>query len=114
MLEEIDEDVLKKTVGMTRDEIYQDEEDEFEYDNLAVSDQLYFKSARNRLKKIRELKEEAEKLQKTSIASFYGKKVMKDDYSLWDGWMDRGDGYVQNVERRHSSSDDFRVDYKSV
>ena len=35
VLEDIDTEVLNKTVGMTKDEIYQDEEDEFEYYNLA-------------------------------------------------------------------------------
>ena len=51
VLEDIDMEVLNKTVGMMKDEIYQDEEDEFEYCNLAESDRLYFKSTRNRLKK---------------------------------------------------------------
>ena len=53
VLEDIDTEALKKTVGMTKDEIYQDDEDEFEYDNISKSDQLYFKSARNRLKNMR-------------------------------------------------------------
>ena len=53
VLEDIDTEVLKKNpVCMTKDEIYQDEENEFEYDNPAEADQLYFKSARNRFKKI--------------------------------------------------------------
>ena len=80
VLEDIDMEVLNQTVGMTKDEIYQDEEDKFEYCNLTESDRLYFESARNRLKKIWELKEEAEKVRKKNIATFYGKsKVMKDD-----------------------------------
>ena len=57
---------------------------------------------------------EAEKLRKKNIAMFYGKsKVMKDDCCFWDGWLDRADGHMEIIRRRHSN-DDFTVDYKSV
>ena len=72
VLEDIDMEVLNKTVVMMKDEIYQDEEDEFQYCNLAESDRLYFKSARNRLKKIWELKE-AEKVGKRTLLHFMGR-----------------------------------------
>ena len=41
VLEDIDTEVLNRTVGMMKDGIYQDEEDEFEYCNLAELDRLY-------------------------------------------------------------------------
>ena len=58
------------------------------------------------------MKEEAEKVRKKDIATFYGKrKVMKDDCCLWDSWLDRANDHVESIRR--CSSDDFTVDYKS-